>query len=100
MSTQTNQRFVLDLLENGKIDTGEAEWLLETINDQPAHWQAAPFSPDRSNKVILEIDADQDNLQSVIKKLNQAIHTDKTQGQKRPFLQRLSRRSTPKAATR
>ena len=31
MSTPTDQRLVLDLLETGKIDTSEADWLLEKI---------------------------------------------------------------------
>ena len=92
MSTQTNQRFVLDLLENGKIDTSEAEWLLETIHDQP------PRRQDRKDKVILEIDADQTNLQSVIEKLNQALCATRTPDQKRPFFQRIIRRIDPKAS--
>ncbi|MBN2043790.1 MAG: hypothetical protein JW757_02120 [Anaerolineales bacterium] len=98
MSTQTNQRFVLDLLETGKIDPGEAEWLLETISDQPLRTTATPHSPASNNQIILEIDADQENLENVIKKLNQAICPDAARNQRPWFLQRLTRRRASKTA--
>jgi hypothetical protein len=93
MSTHTNQRLVLDLLENGKIDTSEAEWLLDTIHDQPPRRAATPYAPDQDGKIILEIDADQENLQDVVGKLSQAVGADQVDGRKKPFFQRLARRS-------
>jgi hypothetical protein len=99
MSNQSDQRFVLDLLETGKIDTSEADWLLETLRKQPAGRDIANHRRHRPGKIILEIDADQENLQMVIEKLNQAICPNQAQNHKKPLLQRLTRRTTQKSAT-
>jgi hypothetical protein len=97
MSTQTNQQLVLNLLETGKIDINEADWLLERFYDQPIRQPATPYPPE-NNKIILEIDADQENLQAVIKILNQALCIGSDTEHKTSFLQRFTRRITPKAA--
>jgi hypothetical protein len=97
MSTPTNQRFVLDLLETGKIDTNEANWLLEKIGGRSRHPEsrrtATPYQPFHNNKVVLEIDADEENLQTVMKKLSEAICNHRTPDKKHPIFQRLARRN-------
>jgi hypothetical protein len=97
MSTQTDQRLVLDLLETGKIDTSEADWLLDKIGKSIGYRPATPYQPAANNKVILEIDADEDNLQAVMQKLNEALCQHKTPQKKRSIFKRLSRGKLPKA---
>ena len=98
MSNQTDQRLVLDLLETGRIDTSEADWLLDRIGSPSAgqttaRRPATPYQPERGNKVVLEIDADEDNLQMVMQKLSEAICNHRAPEQKTGFFQRFARRN-------
>ena len=98
MHAQTDQRLVLDLLENGKIDTSEADWLLERIGKPAAYRPPTPYSPDGDKKVILEINADEENLPFVIQKLSEALCNHQTPDQKDSIFKRFTRWSKPKAA--
>jgi len=97
MQTQTDQRLVLDLLETGKIDTGEADWLLEKIGRPSARRPLTPYPTERSSKVILEIDADEENLQIVIKKLSEAVCNHQVPDEKPGLFKRLTRRTGSKS---
>ena len=67
MSYKKERRLVLSMLENGNIDPGEADSLLDALIVRTAPRRKA------LDKVIFEIDAEQDNLRRVVEKLNQAI---------------------------
>lgn len=65
MSKKTERKFILNMLETGTINTKQAQELLEAI--QPGkHFTA-------SNTIVVEMDADKDNVRSVLDKLNRAI---------------------------
>lgn len=65
MSYQEERSYVLGMLETGKINPDEATTLLEALT--PRRRSRRP------DKVTFEIDADQDNLRSVLKKLSRAV---------------------------
>ena len=65
MSTQKERRIVLDLLETGKINPGDAAQLLGAMQDSPR--QGA------DDTVVFEIAADQGTLRQVVEKLNRAF---------------------------
>ena len=69
MSYQEERSYVLGMLETGKIRPDEAATLLEALAPRRRTLRMTP-SPD---KVTFEIDADQDNLRSVLKKLSRAV---------------------------
>ena len=68
MSKKTERKFILNMLETGTINTKQAQELLEAI-------QPDKHFPHRtaSNTIVVEMDADQDNVRSVLDKLNRAI---------------------------
>ena len=65
MFKKKERRIVLDLLANGKITSDAASSLLDALDTAAA---AEPLET-----VVFEIAADQDNLRTVVEKLNQAI---------------------------
>ena len=65
MFRKKERRIVLDLLETGKINSDAASNLLDALDT------AAASEP--AETVVFEIAADQDNLRSVVEKLNQAF---------------------------
>ena len=69
MSYQNEKSTILEMLETGKINPQEATNLLEALAPRKRTLRLSP-SPD---KVTFEIDANQDNLGSVLKKLSRAI---------------------------
>jgi hypothetical protein len=68
MSKQTERKFILNMLETGTIDTDQAQSLLHAIS--PNHKKTNRTAP---NTIVLEMDADEDNLRSVLDKFNKAI---------------------------
>lgn len=72
MSYHKERRYVLNMLENGRIDPREATTLLDALTASPPRRRT--LRRQSPNKVIFEIDADQENLRSVLDKLNQAVH--------------------------
>ena len=65
MSYQEERRFVLDMLEIGKINPDQATRLLDVLSLQPISINGRGSRRRSPNKVYLEIDADQNNLQLV-----------------------------------
>ena len=76
MSYQEERRFVLDMLEIGKINPDQATRLLDVLSLQPIPINVRGSRRRSPNKVYLEIDADQNNLQLVLDKLNKAVSRD------------------------
>ena len=73
MSYQEERRFVLDMLEIGKINPDQATRLLDVLSLQPSPSNVRRSLHQSPNKVYLEIDADQNTLQLVLDKLNKAV---------------------------
>lgn len=73
MSYQKERRFVLDMLETGKIDLDQATRLLDLLSLARGSATKQAPRPQAANKVYLEIDAEQDNLQQVLAKINLAF---------------------------
>ena len=73
MSYQDERRFVLDMLETGMINPDQATRLLDVLSLQPAPSFVRDSHRRSPNKVYLEIDADQNTLQQVLEKLNNAV---------------------------
>lgn len=69
MSYHEEKQTVLEMLETGKINPQEATSLLQALTPRRRTLRRKP-SPD---KVVFEIDANQDNLRSVLKKLSRAV---------------------------
>lgn len=69
MSYQEERQTVLGMLEIGKINPHEATILLDALAPRRRTLRLTP-SPD---KVVFEIDADQDNLRRVLNKLSRAV---------------------------
>lgn len=69
MSYHEEKSYVLGMLETGKINPQEATTLLEALAPRKRTLRLSP-APD---KVTFEIDADQENLRSVLKKLSRAV---------------------------
>lgn len=67
MSKQTERKFILNMLEAGAINPVQAQHLLEAI--QPGR----PARRSTTNTIVVEMDADADNVRSVLDKLNKAI---------------------------
>ncbi len=73
MSYQEERRFVLDMLEMGKINPGQATTLLDVLS-QPHMSSLGRERVERSDsKIYLEIDADRENIQRVLGQLNEAV---------------------------
>lgn len=68
MSKKTERKFILSMLEAGTINTDQAQELLEAI--QPEKRLRRRTTP---NTIVVEMDADKDNVRSVLDKLNRAI---------------------------
>lgn len=68
MSKKTERKFILSMLEEGTITTDQAHKLLQAI--QPGKRFRRRTT---SNTIVVEMDADQDNVRSVLDKLNRAI---------------------------
>ena len=73
MSYQQERRFVLDMLETGSINLDQATRLLDVLSRQPVSYTLPDTLHRSPNKVTVEIDADQETLQTVLAKLNQAL---------------------------
>ena len=73
MSYQQERRFVLDMLETGSINLDQATRLLDILSIQPVSDILPGNFRQSPNKVTVEIDADQETLQTVLARLNQAL---------------------------
>lgn len=73
MSYQQERRFVLDLLEGGRINPAQATQLLDLLASQPAPGMFRPSLHRDANMVYVEIDADQDTLQQVLETLSESL---------------------------
>ena len=69
MSYHQEKQTILEMLETGRITPQEAATLLKALIPRRRTLRRSP-SPD---KVVFEIDASQDNLRSVLKKLSRAM---------------------------
>jgi len=69
MSYHQEKQTILEMLETGRITPQEAATLLKALTPRRRALRRSP-SPD---KVVFEIDASQDNLRSVLKKLSRAM---------------------------
>lgn len=67
MSKQMERKFILNMLESGTIDTNQAQNLLKAITPQ--------FRRSRkdTNTIVVEMDADEDNVRNVLDKISKAI---------------------------
>ena len=68
MSKKTERKFILSMLEAGTINSDQAQELLEAI--RPEKRLRRHTTP---NTILVEMDADKDNVRSVLDKLNRAI---------------------------
>ena len=68
MSKKTERNFILSMLETGTINTDQAQELLQAI--QPGKRSHRKTT---ANTIVVEMDADKDNVRSVLDKLNKAI---------------------------
>lgn len=68
MSKKTERKFILSMLEAGTINTHQAQELLQAL--QPGKRSRRRTA---SNTIVVEMDADKDNVRSVLEKLNKAI---------------------------
>jgi hypothetical protein len=73
MSYQEERRFVLGMLETGQINLAQATQLLDVLSRPSVPRSRITSHQPAPDKIYLEIDADQHNLQTVMLKLNQAF---------------------------
>lgn len=73
MSYQEERRFVLGMLETGQINPAQATQLLDVLSREPLPNLGTESRQPCPDKIYLEIDADQHNLQAVMQKLSQAF---------------------------
>ncbi|MGD2026639.1 MAG: hypothetical protein PVI99_02385 [Anaerolineales bacterium] len=68
MTNNQERRYILDMLETGTIDPQQATTLLDALEASPTRRRRSP------DKVVFEIDANQENLSDVLDKLSRALH--------------------------
>lgn len=68
MSKQTERKFILNMLESGTIDSNQAQNLLKALSPKSSR-----FGRKGSNTIVVEMDADEDNVRSVLDKISKAI---------------------------
>ena len=73
MSYQQERRFVLDMLETGSINLDQATRLLDILSTRPLPGTLRHTARRSANKIVVEIEADQNTLKTVLEKLNQAV---------------------------
>ena len=74
MSYQQERRFVLDMLETGHINLDQATRLLDILSARPVPGTLHDTFRRSANKIVVEIDADQNTLRTVLEKLSQAVN--------------------------
>lgn len=73
MSYQQERRFVLDMLETGKISLDQATRLLDLLSLPQSPNVVLDKKHNSPNHIYLEVDADQKDIHLVLDKLNQAF---------------------------